>query len=295
MADNPELTPLPALAGVAGGTPVSSTGADGAAAAGESAGSSLSWLAHATAYASVASSASANGAESSSNGGHGAIAPYAAARCVDLSLYRIRVTHPVFLKAIEQLQKFVEFCSGNQTEIFFEGMKLLFSGTAEDRRMGNTGLVCAEVAGVRRLSCAEAYAEFSREAAACNLERMCSKWGCRTVLCYVLKPDTVRIATELVNLAKGNLGILKQMIGTTGAPRFCHVSDLGKSMQVQLRTGFTAKCSFCKVWPASPSSPDSPRASSTVSTHPGMLVGSDKPEPDNVPGATMSPQQQVLC
>ncbi len=63
------------------------------------------------------------------------------------------------------------------------------------------------------------------------------------VICYVLKPDTVRKATELVDLSEGNLGILKQIIGTTGSPRFCHVSYLGKCMLVQLRTGVTAKCS----------------------------------------------------
>ena len=200
-------------------------------------------------------------------------------RCVDLSRYRITVTHAVYRQAIEQLQKLVEFQSGNTTEVFFEGMQLLFSGNAKERRKGNTYLVCAEVAKVCRLSCAKACARFPREAAACNLKQMCSEWGCGTVICYVLKPDTIRIATELVNLAAGNLGILKQIMGTTGAPRFCHVSDLGKCVQVQLRTGVTALCSFCKVWP-----PDSPRArSGGIAATQGATMDSNDSNP------------QVLC
>jgi hypothetical protein len=251
LADNPELTPLPAFAG-GGGSPASSPAADEDAAA--SHGQSLACLAAACNYAAaVAAASAAGGADGNA---------HEDARCVDLSNYRITVTHAVYRQAIEQLQKLVEFQSGNTTEVFFEGMQLLFSGNAKERRKGNTYLVCAEVAEVCRLSCAKACARFPREAAACNFEQMCSGWGCCTVICYVLKHDTIRIATELVNLAAGNLGILKQIIGTTGAPRFCHVSDLGKCVEVQLRTGVTALCSFCKVWPASP---DSQRARSNIS------------------------------
>jgi hypothetical protein len=255
LADNPELTPLPAFAG-GGGSPA----ADAAASA-------------ATNAAAVAA-ASADGVADGN-----AVGFNEDARCVDLSNYRITVTHTVYRQAIEQLQKLVEFQSGNTTEVFFEGMQLLFSGNAKERRKGNTYLVCAEVAKVCRLSCAKACARFPREAAACNLKQMCSEWGCRTVICYVLKPDTIRIATELVNLAAGNLGILKQIIGTTGAPRFCHVSDLGKCVQVQLRTGVTALCSFCKVWP-----PDSPRArSGGIAATQGATMESNDSNP------------QVLC
>ena len=256
LADNPELTPLPAFAG-GGGSPA----ADAAASA-------------ATNAAAVAA-ASADGVADGN-----AVGFNEDARCVDLSNYRITVTHTVYRQAIEQLQKLVEFQSGNTTEVFFEGMQLLFSGNAKERRKGNTYLVCAEVAEVCRLSCAKACARFPREAAACNLKQMCSEWGCGTVICYVLKPDTIRIATELVNLAAGNLGILKQIIGTTGAPRFCHVSDLGKCVQVQLRTGVTALCSFCKVWP-----PDSPRARSDGGGNNEVVA--EAPSQDS--------QAQVLC
>ena len=256
LADNPELTPLPAFAG-GGGSPA----ADAAASA-------------ATNAAAVAA-ASADGVADGN-----AVGFNEDARCVDLSNYRITVTHAVYRQAIEQLQKLVEFQSGNTTEVFFEGMQLLFSGNAKERRKGNTYLVCAEVAKVCRLSCAEACARFPREAAACNLKQMCSEWGCCTVICYVLKPDTIRIATELVNLAAGNLGILKQIIGTTGAPRFCHVSDLGKCVQVQLRTGVTALCSFCKVWP-----PDSPRARSDGGGNNEVVAGAP----------SQNSQAQVLC
>jgi hypothetical protein len=268
LADNPELTPLPAFAG-GGGLPASSLAADEDAAAPN--GQSLACLASACTYAAaVAAASAAGGADGNA---------HEDARCVDLSNYRITVTHAVYRQAIEQLQKLVEFQSGNTTEVFFEGMQLLFSGNAKERRKGNTYLVCAEVAKVCKLSCAEACARFPREAAACNLKQMCSEWGCGTVICYVLKPDTIRIATELVNLAAGNLGILKQIIGTTGAPRFCHVSDLGKCVQVQLRTGVTALCSFCKVWP-----PDSPRArSGGIAATQGATMESNDSNP------------QVLC
>jgi hypothetical protein len=256
LADNPELTPLPAFAG-GGGSPA----ADAAA----SIGQSFAYLAVAATNAAAVAAASAAGVADGNAAVHNEDT-----RCVDLSNYRITVTHAVYRQAIEQLQKLVEFQSGNTTEVFFEGMQLLFSGNAKERRKGNTYLVCAEVAKVCRLSCAEACARFPREAAACNLKQMCSEWGCCTVICYVLKPDTIRIATELVNLAAGNLGILKQIIGTTGAPRFCHVSDLGKCVEVQLRTGVTALCSFCKVWPASP---DSQRARSNISGSNEVVAG----------------------
>jgi hypothetical protein len=215
LADNPELTPPPALADGPSSSPGAES-ADGTAAAVND-GPQLACL---VAAAVAAASADGAAAEVALSGG-------ANTSCVDLSNYRITVTHAVYRQAIEQLQKLVEFQSGNTTEVFFEGMQLLFSGNAKERRKGNTYLVCAEVAKVCRLSCAEACARYPREAAACNLKQMCSEWGCCTVICYVLKHDTIRIATELVNLAAGNLGILKQIIGTTGAPRFCHVSDLG--------------------------------------------------------------------
>jgi hypothetical protein len=243
LAHNPEtppseLTPLPPFANDAGGSPASST-SNGADQPG------LAQLAAAANVAAAAANVTAAAADGTRVAANGAANP----RCVDLSLYRITVVLPEFRMAIENLQKFVEFRSGNQTEVFFEGMKLLFSGTADDRRIGNTDLVCAEVAEVCRLSCEAAYARFSVEAVACNLERMCSRWGCSTVICYVLQPDTIRKATELVNLAEGNQGILKQITGTTGSPRFCHVSDLGKCMLVQLRTGVTARCTFRRAWP----------------------------------------------
>ncbi len=138
LAENPLLTPLPALVGVAGGPPVSWTEAyrrpaaiqHAVAAANETAVSSHSLTQLAAAAAAAAFRQQGRRRRFGvSDGGHGAIVPYADARCADLSLYRITVTHHEFLKVIGKLQKFVEFRSGNQTEVFFEGMKMIFLGS----------------------------------------------------------------------------------------------------------------------------------------------------------------------
>jgi hypothetical protein len=74
------------------------------------------------------------------------------------------------------------------------------------------------------------------EARACNLPQLCSNWHCDTVNCILFKKDSLHRTSILVNLAQGNLGILRQFVGTTGAPRFCHIDDLNRILTVQNST-----------------------------------------------------------
>ena len=103
----------------------------------------------------------------------------------------------------------------------------------------------AVVRGIYVLSCKEAYACFPVEAHACNLEIMCKRWRCNnTVQCLVLDRNSLRVASEVRNLAAGNLGLLRQIIDRTGAARFCCSVDLGKTAMVRLSTGKMVHCTY---------------------------------------------------
>jgi hypothetical protein len=70
----------------------------------------------------------------------------------------------------------------------------------------------------------------------------------------------------LVNLAQGNLGILRQFMDTTGFPRFCHTEDLDRILTVENKTGETTTCSFHASWPT---------ASNTRRARPTLAGGDD--------------------
>ena len=170
-------------------------------------------------------------------------------RCVDLTHCRLTVVAKKYWDAFSKREKLVEFRSGNQTVALTEGMLLLFSMNASQRRRGNTDLVSAEVLTVLRLTCAQACAQFPVEADACNLPQMCTNWHCDSVNCIVLKKESLHQTKRLVNLAQGNLGILRQFMDTTGLPRFCHIDDLDRMLRVRNGTGKTVTCSFHASWP----------------------------------------------
>ena len=171
------------------------------------------------------------------------------ARCVDLAHCRLTVVAKNYWVAYSEQKKLVEFRSGNQTVALTEGMLLLFSMNASERRRGNTDLVSAEVLTVLRLPCAQAYARFPAEAHACKLQQLCANWHCGTVNCIVFKKNSLHRTKMLVNLAQGNLGILRQFMDTTGFPRFCHIDDLGRSFTVRNNTGKTVTSTFHASWP----------------------------------------------
>ena len=168
---------------------------------------------------------------------------------MDLTHCRLTVVAKEYWDAFSKREKLVEFRSGNQTVALTEGMLLLFSMNASQRRRGNTDLVSAEVLTVQRLTCAQACAQFPVEADACNLPQMCTNWHCNTVNCIVLKKESLHQTKRLVNLAQGNLGILRQFMNTTGLPRFCHIDDLDRMLRVRNGTGKTVTCSFHASWP----------------------------------------------
>ena len=169
-------------------------------------------------------------------------------RCVDLTHCRLTVVAKKYWEAYSQQKKLVEFRSGNQTVDLTKDMLLLFSMNASERRRGNTELVSAEVLIVLRLTCEQACARFPVEAHACNLPQLCANWHCYTVNCIVFKKHSLHQTTMLVNLAQGNLGILRQFL-KTGIPRFCHINDLDRTLSVGNSTGKTVTCSFHASWP----------------------------------------------
>ena len=71
------------------------------------------------------------------------------------------------------------------------------------------------------LTISKAYARFTCEAHACNLEKLCTGWASSTVQCIVLDPKSIRVSHELVHLSVGNLGVLRQIRDSDGAARFC--------------------------------------------------------------------------
>ena len=55
--------------------------------------------------------------------------------------------------------------------------------------------------------------------------------------CIVLDKDSIRIADEVANLSTRCQGIVHHFALKTGAPHFCHVGDLGKTVSFTLSDG----------------------------------------------------------
>ena len=169
----------------------------------------------------------------------------AALRSADMARCRLAVVHTRYWEAYRNLLKLVEFRSPRHLIPFFPGMILLFSLNAHERRKGNTELLMAVVLGICVLSCSEALARFPVEAQACDLASLCKRWGCNnTVQCLVLDKDSIRVASEVRNLAAGNLGLLRQINNRAGTARFCCSVDLGKTAMVRLSTGKMVHCTL---------------------------------------------------
>jgi len=73
------------------------------------------------------------------------------------------------------------------------------------------------------------------------------KWPNGMVRCIIL--GNARLAPEYVNLSAGSLGFVGQFVLSTGTPRFCHRTDLGKTVEVALPGGRTAHRSLVPSWP----------------------------------------------
>jgi hypothetical protein len=181
-----------------------------------------------------------------------------ALRSVDMDRCRLAVVHTQYWEAYRALLKLVEFRSPRQTIPFIHGMILLLSLNACERRKGRTellmavvrGIYVAVVRGIYVLSCSEAYARFPVEAQACNLESLCKRWrGNNTVQCLVFDKNSPRVASEVHNLAAGNLGVLRQINDRAGTARFCCSVDLGKIAVVLLSTGIMVHCTYAASWP----------------------------------------------
>ena len=138
------------------------------------------------------------------------------------------VLHEKYWTAFYKRRKKVEFRVDTTLE---EGMSVLFAimGAAQ-RRSVFTGLLLAEVRGVCTMSIAEACRRFPKEAKACDLS---ARWDSPTVACIVVQ--NVRLAPEFVMLGPGNLSALRQFSHKHCRPQFCHVTDLGKTVNVEHR------------------------------------------------------------
>ena len=113
-------------------------------------------------------------------------------------------------------------------------------------------MLMAVVRGVYVLSSTDAYARFPVEAHACDLKTLCKRWRCNgTVQCLVLDKSSLRVASEVRNLAAGNLGLLRQINDRAGTARFCCSvdHDLGKTAMVRLSTGQMVHCTYTESWP----------------------------------------------
>jgi hypothetical protein len=108
-------------------------------------------------------------------------------------------------------------------------------------------MLLAQVVEIVDLPCREACLRFPVEAGACRLSRMARSWTGGKVRCIVL--SRARPATDYVNLSAGCLGFVSQFESTTGTPRFCHVSDLHKTIEVTLNSGPTASIILKRSWP----------------------------------------------
>ena len=107
------------------------------------------------------------------------------------------------------------------------------------------------------LTCAQAYARFPREARDCNLKSLCM--ATHTVQCIVLDPNSVELAHDLVHLAIGNLGVVRQIRDSDRAARFCRREQLGTTEMVRLSNGQLVSCAYRKTWPNPPDRASSDR------------------------------------
>jgi hypothetical protein len=161
----------------------------------------------------------------------------------------LTVVRTRFWEAIRALRKLVEFRSPRHRITFVEGMCLLFSLPAAERRSGRTALLAARVLEIVILTRAEAYARFPREAGDCNLRSLCQGWGTDRVQCFVLDPCRIEVGHDLVHLAVGNLGILRQIRDSDGCARFCLRRQLGSTETVRLSNGRLVRCTYVQTWP----------------------------------------------
>ena len=189
----------------------------------------------------------------------GATAAAAAAGCVDMSRVRRAVIHLKHYRDILTEDKLVEFRSCAVALRFVPGLLVLFCLGSRWRRRGMEAMLVAEVLEIVDLPCREACLRFPVEAGACKLSRMARSWKGGKVRCIVL--SGARPATDYVNLSAGCLGFVGQFESTTGTPRFCHVSDLHKTMAVTLKSGLTVSSILKRSWPLTVNS--NPRRSNT--------------------------------
>jgi hypothetical protein len=184
------------------------------------------------------------------DGGGGSSSSSTPLRSADMHRCRLAVVRTRYWEAYRDRLKLVEFRSPRQTIPFFTGMILLFSLNAAERRKERNELLMAVVRGIHVLSCKEAYACFPVEAHACNLESLCKRWrGNNAVQCFVLDKNSLRVASEIRNLAAGNLGLLRQINDRAGTARFCCSVDLGKTAVVRLSNGKVVHCTYAESWP----------------------------------------------
>ncbi len=167
----------------------------------------------------------------------------------DLSLCLLTVVRTLFWEAIQALHKLVEFRSPRHRITFVEGMCLLFSLPAAERLSGKTALLAARVLEIVILIRAEAYGRFPREGGDCNLRSLCQGWGTDRVQCFVLDPHRIEVAHDLVHLAVGNLGILRQIRDSDGCARFCLRRQVGSTETVRLCNGRLVLCTYVQTWP----------------------------------------------
>jgi hypothetical protein len=125
-------------------------------------------------------------------------------------------------------------------------------------------MLVAEVVEIVDLPCREACLRFPVEAGACKLSSMARSWRGGKVRCIVL--SGARPAADYINLSAGCLGFVSQFESTTGTPRFCHVSDLHKTMAVTLNSGLTASINLKRSWPLTANSNPSRRHGNALET-----------------------------
>jgi hypothetical protein len=197
-----------------------------------------------------------------------------------------------FWEAIRAIDKLVEFRTPHQLIEFIPGLRLLFSLNAIERKQGRTDLIEAAVLEIVTLSCEEAYARFSREAQACDLESRCAKWRSKSVQCLVLDPDSIGVARDIQHLSVGNHGVLRQIDDTNRIARFCRSDQLGTTETVHLSTGESVSCTYTRTWPKYPDAEISGRAAGGP---PPPHRQPPLPTPPPTPGPLIRPPLEMRC
>jgi hypothetical protein len=64
-----------------------------------------------------------------------------------------------------------------------------------------------------------------------------------------LDKNSLRVASEIRNLAAGNLGLLRQFNDRAGTARFCCSVDFGTTAVVRLSKGKVVYCTYAESWP----------------------------------------------